>query len=207
MTEPVVLELAGREVRITSPDKVFFPKRGETKLDLVRFYEAVEEPIMARMRGRPTLMERYPDGARGKSFFQKRVPKGAPDWLETTVVVTPAGTTSNALVARDLAHLAWAMNMGCLGFHVWPYKVFDPEHADELRIDLDPSPGVGFDRSVRPPTRFGTCSTSSTSGRSSRPVAPRACTSTPSCTPGGTPTGYGPRLSPWPGSWRGAGPI
>ena len=142
----MLLELAGREVRITSPDKVFFPKRGETKLDLVRFYESVEEPLMARMRGRPTLLERYPDGARGKSFFQKRVPKGAPDWLETTVVSTPNGTTSNALVARDLAHVAWAVNMGCLGFHVWPYLADDPEHADELRIDLDPSPGVDFDQ-------------------------------------------------------------
>jgi DNA ligase D len=146
MSEPVLLELAGREVRITSPDKVFFPRRGETKLDLVRFYQAVETPLMARMRGRPTLMERYPDGARGKSFFQKRVPKGAPDWLETTVVSTPAGTTSNALVARDIAHVAWAVNMGCLGFHVWPYKVEGPEHVDELRIDLDPSPGVAFDQ-------------------------------------------------------------
>jgi DNA ligase D len=146
VSDPVVLELAGREVRITSPDKVFFPKRGETKLDLVRYYESVEGPLMARMGGRPTLMERYPDGAGGKSFFQKRVPKGAPEWLETTVVSTPNGTTSNALVARDLAHLAWAVNLGCLGFHVWPYRADEPEHADELRIDLDPSPGVGFDQ-------------------------------------------------------------
>jgi DNA ligase D len=146
VSDPVVLELDGHDVRITSPDKVFFPKRGETKLDLVRFYEAIHTPLMARMRGRPTLMERYPDGARGKSFFQKRVPKGAPDWLETTTVSTPNGTTSNALVARDLAHLAWAVNMGCLGFHVWPYRADDPEHADELRIDLDPTPGVRFDQ-------------------------------------------------------------
>jgi DNA ligase D len=146
VSDPVVLELAGREVRITSPDKVFFPKRGETKLDLIRYYESVEGPLMARMEGRPALMERYPDGAGGKSFFQKRVPEGAPDWLETTVVSTPNGTTSNALVARDLAHLAWAVNLGCLGFHVWPYRADDPEHADELRIDLDPSKGVGFDQ-------------------------------------------------------------
>jgi DNA ligase D len=143
---PVELELSGRTVRITSPDKVFFPKRGETKLDLVEFYRAVEGPLLARVAGRPVLMERYPDGAGAKSFFQKRVPKGAPDWLETTVVSTPNGTTSDALVARDLAHLAWAVNMGCLGFHVWPYLADDPDHADELRIDLDPSPGVGFDR-------------------------------------------------------------
>ena len=145
MSDPVILELAGREVRITSPDKVFFPRRGETKLDLVRFYQSIEGPLMARMAGRPTLLERYPDGAGGKSFFQKRVPKGAPDWLETTTVSTPNGTDSNALVARDLAHLAWGVNMGCLGFHVWPYLADDPDHVDELRIDLDPSPGVGFD--------------------------------------------------------------
>jgi DNA ligase D len=137
--------IAGRDVRITSPDKVFFKKGGQTKLDLVEYYLAVAEPLMRAMGGRPVLLERYPDGASGKSFFQKRVPKGAPDWLTTTTVETPNGTPSNALVAVDLAHVAWAVNMGCLGFHVWPYLADDPEHADELRIDLDPSPGVTFD--------------------------------------------------------------
>ena len=143
--DTVMLQLAGHDVRVTSPEKVFFPKRGETKLDLVEYYRAVEEPLMRAMGGRPTLLERYPDGARGKSFFQKRVPKGAPDWLETTVVSTPNGTTSNAMVAADLAHVVWAVNMGCLGFHVWPSLAADPAHADELRIDLDPQPKVGFD--------------------------------------------------------------
>ncbi|HEX9766956.1 MAG TPA: non-homologous end-joining DNA ligase [Nitriliruptorales bacterium] len=140
--EPVELELAGRTVRVTSPDKVFFTKRSETKLDLVNYYVAVAEPLMRTMGGRPVLLERYPNGASGKSFFQKRVPKGAPGWLTTTVVSTPNGTTSNALVAVDIAHVVWAVNMGCLGFHVWPSLASDPEHADELRIDLDPSPGV-----------------------------------------------------------------
>lgn len=144
--ESVTIELAGREVTISSPDKVFFTKRGETKLDLVRYYEAVAEPLLATMGGRPTLMQRFPDGASGKSFFQKRVPKGAPDWLETAVVSTPNGTTSDALVAADLAHIGWAVNLGCLGFHPWPYLAGTPEHTDELRIDLDPSPGVGFDQ-------------------------------------------------------------
>ena len=143
--EPITMELAGREVRVTSPDKVFFTKRDETKLDLVDFYLAIEEPLMRSMGGRPILMQRFPDGASGKSFFQKRVPKGAPDWLDTTVVSTPNGTTSNAMVATDIAHVVWAVNMGCLGFHVWPYLAANPEHTDELRIDLDPSPGVGFD--------------------------------------------------------------
>ena len=143
--DAVEVEVAGHTVRITSPDKVFFPKRGETKLDLVRYYQGVADPLLAAMADRPTLMQRFPDGADGKSFFQKRVPEGAPDWLSTMVVSTPNGTTSNALVAADLAHLLWAVNMGCLGFHLWPYRRADPDHTDELRIDLDPQPGVTFD--------------------------------------------------------------
>jgi DNA ligase D len=140
-----ILEVAGHAVRITNPGRVFFPERGETKLDLARYYLAIEEPLMAAMGGRPLLLERYPDGATGKSFFQKRVaPTKLDPWLTTTVVSTPNGTVSNALVAVDLAHVLWAVNMGCLGFHVWPNAADDPEHADELRIDLDPSPGVTF---------------------------------------------------------------
>jgi DNA ligase D len=139
-----VLELAGREVRITSPGKVLFPERGETKLDLVRYYAAVEEPLMRAMRGRPVLMQRFPQGAGGPSFFQKRVPENAPDWLATTIVQTVNGTPSRALVAADVAHVAWAVNLACLGFHVWPSLADDQEHADELRLDLDPQPGTGF---------------------------------------------------------------
>ena len=134
-----------RAVRVTSPDKVFFSQRGETKLDLVRYYIAVGEPLMAAMAGRPTLLQRFPDGASGSSFFQKRVPESRPDWLQTAVVSTPNGTTSDAMIAADVAHIAWAVNLGCLGFHPWPYLADDPAHTDELRIDLDPSPGVGFD--------------------------------------------------------------
>lgn len=144
-TDAVEVEVAGRTVRITHPDKVFFTERGETKLDLVRYYLAVGDAFMRTIGGRPTLLQRFPDGASGKNFFQKRVPAGAPEWLETTIVATPNGTTSNALVAADLAHLLWAVNLGCLGFHPWPYLAADPEHTDELRIDLDPSPGVTFD--------------------------------------------------------------
>ncbi len=145
MADAIELDIAGRSVRVSSPDKVFFSKRGETKLDLVDYYLAVSGPLMATMGGRPTLMERYPDGASGKSFFQKRVPKGAPEWLETTVVSTPNGTTSDALVVADMAHVVWAVNMGCLGFHPWPYLAVTPEVTDELRIDLDPVPGLVFD--------------------------------------------------------------
>ena len=140
-----MLEVDGRDVRVTNPGKVFFPTRGETKLDLVEYYLSVAEPLLRAMGGRPVLLERYPDGAGGKSFFQKRVPKGAPEWLTTTVVSTPNGTLSNAMVAADLAHVVWAVNMGCLGFHVWPYRADSPA-ADELRIDLDPQPGVVFDQ-------------------------------------------------------------
>ena len=139
-----VLELAGREVRITSPEKVLFAERGETKLDLVRYYAAIAEPLMRAMGGRPVLMQRFPKGAGGPSFFQKRVPENAPEWLETTTVQTVNGTPSRALVAADAAHVAWAVNLACLGFHVWPYRAEDPDHADELRLDLDPQPGTGF---------------------------------------------------------------
>jgi DNA ligase D len=140
-----VLEVAGRAVRITHPGKVFFPERGETKLDLARYYLAVAEPLLAAMGGRPVLLERFPNGVGGSSFFQKRVAATKADpWLTTTRVATPNGTTADALVAVDLAHVLWAVNMGCLGFHVWPNTAADPEHADELRVDLDPGPGVTF---------------------------------------------------------------
>jgi DNA ligase D-like protein (predicted polymerase) len=142
----VLVEAAGHEIAVTSPSKVFFPERGETKLDLVRYYldKTIEEPLMRAMQGRPVLLQRYPNGVGGPSFFQKRVPELRPEWLQTAVVSTPNGTTSDALVAADLAHVIWAVNLGCIGFHVWPSHADDQEHADELRIDLDPSPGVTF---------------------------------------------------------------
>jgi len=140
----VEVEAAGRRLVVTHPGKVLFEERGDTKLDLVRFYQAVEDPLMTAMGGRPVLLQRFPNGASGSSFFQKRVPESRPDWLQTTIVSTPNGTTSRALVAADLAHVVWAVNLACLGFHVWPAHADDPEHADELRIDLDPTPGVTF---------------------------------------------------------------
>src|ERR1700687_5095661 len=142
--DTVVVEAAGREVAVTSPSKGFFPERGETELDLVNFSKAVEEPLMRAMQGRPVLLQRYPNGVGGPSFFQKRVPELRPGGLQTAVVSTPNGTTSDALVAADVAHVIWAVNIGCIGFHVWPSQADDQDHADELRIDLDPSPGVTF---------------------------------------------------------------
>jgi DNA ligase D len=144
MADAAVLDIGGQEISITSPDKVFFRERGETKLDLVRYYLRVAEPLMRTMGGRPVLMQRFPNGAGGPSFFQKRVPKTAPEWLRTTTVETVNGTPSQALVVADMAHVAWAVNIGCLGFHVWPFRADDPAHADELRIDLDPQPGTDF---------------------------------------------------------------
>jgi DNA ligase D len=144
-----VLEIAGQEVRITSPGKVLFPERGETKLDLIEYYLSVADPVLRTMGGRPVLMQRFPQGAGGPSFFQKRVGDGAPEWLETTTVMTVNGTPSRALVIADLAHVAWAVNMACLGFHVWPYLAADPDHTDELRLDLDPQPGTDFAEAVR----------------------------------------------------------
>ena len=144
-SDAIEIDIDGHPVRISSPGKVLFSERGETKLDLVNYYLAVSEPVMSAMGGRPVLMERYPNGAEGSSFFQKRVTDNAPDWLTTTIVSTPNGTISRALVIADLAHVAWAVNLGCLGFHVWPARADDPDHADELRIDLDPTPGTDFE--------------------------------------------------------------
>jgi DNA ligase D len=142
VAEAVELEIAGRSVRVSSPDKVFFPAIGASKLDLVNYYLAMEQAVMRVMRDRPVMLQRFPDGVEGSSFFQKRIPAGAPEWLTTAEVRTPNGTPSNALVIADLAHLVWAVNLGCIGFHSWPVRVSDPEHCDELRIDLDPGPGT-----------------------------------------------------------------
>ncbi len=143
--DTVVRRVAGRDVPITHASKVFFPAIGATKLDLVDYYLSMEVPVMRQMRNRPVLLQRFPDGAGGGSFFQKRMPASAPDWLATAIVSTPNGTESNALVIDDLAHLVWAVNMGCLGFHSWPTRAADMAHCDELRIDLDPGPGTTYE--------------------------------------------------------------
>ncbi|CAN5664160.1 non-homologous end-joining DNA ligase [soil metagenome] len=144
MSEPIEVEVSGRTVVVTSPDKVFFQARGDTKLDLIHYYLSIEDAVMRQMYDRPVLLQRFPNGAHGSNFFQKRIPDGAPDWLHTTTVQTPNGTSSRALVIADLAHLVWAVNQGCLGFHSWPVRASDLEHCDELRIDLDPGPGTNY---------------------------------------------------------------
>ena len=136
------LEIAGREVRLSNPDKIFFPKPKFTKLDLVEYYVAVQEAAVNQLRERPGTMKRFVDGVGGEFFFQKRVPKGAPDWLQTATFTFPSGRTATELVVNDGAHLAWAVNLGVVDFNPHPVRRSDLDHPDELRVDLDPQPGV-----------------------------------------------------------------
>ena len=136
------IEVAGREVRLSNPDKIFFPKPKFTKLDLVEYYIAVEEAAVNQLRERPGTMKRFVDGVSGEFFFQKRVPKGAPEWLQTATFTFPSGRTATELVVDDGAHLAWAVNLGVVDFNPHPVRRSDLDHPDELRVDLDPQPGV-----------------------------------------------------------------
>ena len=142
------VDVDGREVRISNPAKAFFGARGETKLDLVRHYLTVGPGVLRGVWCRPTVLHRFPDGAGGKSFYQKRVPESRPDWLQTVVVAFPSGRTATELCPTDLAHVIWAVNLGCLELHPWAVRRFEPHRPDELRIDLDPAPDLGFE-SVR----------------------------------------------------------
>ncbi|MEX2100569.1 MAG: non-homologous end-joining DNA ligase [Acidimicrobiia bacterium] len=144
-TPAVELEVAGRTVRVTNPDKVFFPTRGETKLDLVQYYLAVGDGALRGVFERPTVLKRFPDGALGEPFFQKRVPEKRPEWLETVTVTFPSGRSADELCPVDVAHLVWAVNLGCLDLNPWPVRRSDVDHPDELRVDLDPQPGIPFD--------------------------------------------------------------
>jgi DNA ligase D-like protein (predicted polymerase) len=140
-----VLEVAGREVAITNPDKVFFPRAGHTKLDLARYYAAVAEGALRGVAGRPIVLKRYVAGAEGEPFFQKRAPARHPDWVETVELRFPSGRTAREVVVRDAAQLLWIVNLGCIDLNPHPVRADDLEHPDELRVDLDPGPGVGWD--------------------------------------------------------------
>jgi DNA ligase D len=140
----VVIEAAGRELRISNPDKIFFPERGFTKLDLVRYYLACEQAVVRHLAERPSVLKRWVDGVAGKPFFQKRVPDGSPDWLQTATVTFPSGRHARELVVADGAHLAWGVNLGVIDWNPWPVRRSDLDHPDELRIDLDPGPEVPF---------------------------------------------------------------
>ena len=144
MAEYATIEAAGREVRLSNPRKLFFPETGHTKLDLANYYLQVADAACNHLRERPTTLKRFVDGAAGKFFFQKRVPKGAPEWLQTAVVHFPSGRSAEELVANDAAHLLWAVNLGVIDFNPWPVRRADLDHPDELRIDLDPTPGIPF---------------------------------------------------------------
>jgi DNA ligase D-like protein (predicted polymerase) len=137
-----ILEVAGHEVTVTNPDKVFFPRSGRTKLDLVRYYLSVAEGALRGAGGRPMALKRYPNGVDGEFFFQKRAPKTHPEWIETVELRFPSGRTAHEVVVRDAAQLAWVVNLGCIDLNPHPVRAEDLDHPDELRIDLDPVPGV-----------------------------------------------------------------
>ncbi len=144
-TRGEVIEVAGRTVTVSNPTKIYFPAAGYTKLDLVNYYLAVGEGALRGVRARPIVLKRYVDGADQPAFYQKRAPTSRPDWVETTTLRFPSGRTADEIVVRDLAHLVWIVNLGCIDLHPHPVRVDDLEHPDELRVDLDPVPGVGWD--------------------------------------------------------------
>ena len=138
----MTIEADGREVTITNPDKTFFPAAGHTKLDLVRYYLAVAEGALRGVRGRPMALKRFVDGAGGEAFFQKRAPENRPDWIRTAEFRFPSGRTADEVVVDDAAGLAWVVNLGCIDLNPHPVRADDLDHPDELRVDLDPVPGV-----------------------------------------------------------------
>ena len=148
MTEAVELEAAGKTVRSSSPDRVYFSARGETKLDLARYYLSVGDGIVRALRERPCMLHRFPSGVDGEKVHQKRVPKGAPPWLETVRVDFPSGRHADELCVTDVAAVIWAVQMSTVEFHPWNSRRADTERPDEWRIDLDPMPESGID-SVR----------------------------------------------------------
>ncbi|MDP9298887.1 MAG: non-homologous end-joining DNA ligase, partial [Actinomycetota bacterium] len=138
------LDIAGRDVTVTNPDKVFFPKTGHTKLDLVRYYRAVADGALRGVADRPMALKRFVNGAEGQFFFQKRAPTSRPDWIETVELSFPSGRTAHEIVVGDEAQLVWVLNLGCIDLNPHPVRAQDLDHPDELRIDLDPVPGVSW---------------------------------------------------------------
>jgi DNA ligase D-like protein (predicted polymerase) len=141
-TRKLVLEVAGREVTITNPDKVYFSRTGHTKLDLVNYYLTVAEGALRGAGGRPMALKRFVNGADGEAFFQKRAPTSRPDWIETVELRFPSGRSADEVVLNDAAGLAWVVNLGCIDLNPHPVRATDLDHPDELRVDLDPVPGV-----------------------------------------------------------------
>jgi bifunctional non-homologous end joining protein LigD len=144
-----IVEVAGRAVTISNPDKVYFPHTGHTKLDLVRYYLSVADGALTGVAGRPMVLKRFVNGAEAEPFFQKRAPSNTPDWLQTVVLSFPSGRTAEEIVVGDAAGLAWVVNLGCIDLNPHPIRADDLDHPDELRVDLDPVPGVGWSQIVR----------------------------------------------------------
>src|SRR5262249_2899787 len=146
--EGTLVRAAGRDVLITNPGKVFFPEAGITKLDVAHYYLAVAEGALRGAGGRPNVLVRYADGIHGEFFYQKRAPQARPEWAEVVQLRFPSGGIAEEIVPRDAATLVWMANLGCLELHPHPVRVEDLEHPDELRIDLDPVPGVEWPQLV-----------------------------------------------------------
>jgi bifunctional non-homologous end joining protein LigD len=142
--ERELLTVAGRELAISNPNKVLFPQAGHTKLDLARYYIAVSEGALRGAGGRPNVLVRYPDGIDGEFFFQKRAPRSRPAWVDVVSLRFPSGRSAEEVVPRDAAALVWMANLACLELHPHPVRADDLDHPDELRVDLDPVPGVGW---------------------------------------------------------------
>ena len=144
-TEHQLIEAGGREVRISSPDKLIFPEAGITKRQLIDYYLRLAEPVLNQLRDRPTVLKRFPNGAAAEPFFQKRIPDSAPDWLQTTTVTFPSGRTARELTPNDAAHLVWGVNLGVIDWNPWQVRAPELDHPDELRVDLDPTPEASWD--------------------------------------------------------------
>src|SRR5262245_5791491 len=147
--DAVELDVGGRAVRLSNPDKVFFAERGETKLDLARYYMAVGDGIVRALYERPTQLKRHVDGAESEPIYQKRVPQSQPEWLGTVRVGFPSGRHADELCVTELAHVIWAVNLATLDFHPWPSRRAHVDRPDELRIDIDPQPGTTFAEAKR----------------------------------------------------------
>jgi bifunctional non-homologous end joining protein LigD len=145
MSEYELIDAGGREVRISSPGKVFFPERGVTKRDLIDYYLRLAGPAINQLRDRPTVLKRFPNGAAAEPFFQKRIPDSAPEWLQTAEVTFPSGRTARELLPNDAAHLVWGVNLGVIDWNPWQARASDLDHPDELRVDLDPTPEASWD--------------------------------------------------------------
>ncbi|MFF4095001.1 non-homologous end-joining DNA ligase [Streptomyces sp. NPDC001834] len=143
------LEAGGRTVRLSSPDKIYFPEPGYTKRDVAQYFLAVGPGITRALRNRPTTLQRFVDGVEGDFFYQKRAPKNLPDWIPTARITFPSGRHADEICPAEPAAVLWAANLGTLTFHPWPVRSTDTDHPDELRIDLDPQPGTDYADAVR----------------------------------------------------------